>query len=508
LVVEMALSGDLLPRLSADGSAIEFVTADGVTVLRYGDLHAYDASGKELRAWMELGATCDVRSANVGGANACDVLRLVVDVTGAIFPITIDPLATSPSWTAEGSQAGARYGYSVATAGDVYGDGYSDVIVGAPYYDTSLADAGKVFVFYGSASGLSTSANWTADGDLGGARFGHVVATAGDVNDDGYSDVIIGAPYYGNGQNNEGKVFVYTGTVSGLSTSADWSVESNQTGSVLGYAVGTAGDVNGDGYSDVVVGAPYFDNGQVDEGKVFVYTGTVSGLSASADWSVEGGIDEANLGFAVGTAGSVNGDEYSDVIVGAPYYYNMLPGEGRAYVYHGGSGGLNTSYNWMEEGAQLGANFGWSVSTAGDVNGDGYSDVIVGVQKYTDSMPDEGAARVYHGSASGLSPAPNWSESGSQNNAKYGSAVATAGDVNGDGYGDVIVGAYTYDDDGKTDVGRATVYHGGPAGLGAAAALTMAGIQGQDYAHFGQSVATAGDVNGDGFSDVIAGAPN
>ena len=123
VVLELALGGDLTPHLASEGE-IEFTTAGGVTVLRYSDLLATDATGRRLPARMELARIGDGQYA----------IRLIVDAAGAVYPITVDPLATTPNWTAEGDQDGALFGWSVSTAGDVNGDGYSDVIVGAPYY--------------------------------------------------------------------------------------------------------------------------------------------------------------------------------------------------------------------------------------------------------------------------------------------------------------------------------------------------------------------------------------
>ncbi len=413
-------------------------------------------------------------------------------------------LSLTANWTAESNQAGAYFGYSVSTAGDVNGDGYSDVIIGAVLYDNSQVDEGRVFVYHGSSSGLSATSNWIAESDQASAHFGHSVSIAGDVNGDGYSDVIVGAYTYDNGETDEGRAFVYHGSASGLSASANWTAESDQVSALFGCSVSTAGDVNGDGYSDVIIGAFYYDNGQTDEGRAYVYYGLSSGLSTTANWTAESDQDIAQFGWSVSTAGDVNGDGYSDVIVGANYYNNGQPSEGRAFVYHGSSSGLSATANWTAESDQVSALFGCSVSTAGDVNGDGYSDVIVGAHFYSNGQTYEGRAYVYHGSASGLSATASWIAESNQADVHFGYSVSTVGDVNGDGYSDVIVGAPGYTN-GQTDEGRAYVYYGSSGGLSTSANWTAESDQADAY--YGTSVSTAGDVNGDGYSDVIVGAP-
>ncbi len=415
----------------------------------------------------------------------------------------VDYLATA-NWTAESNQAGAYFGFSVCTAGDVNGDGYSDVIVGAYGYNNGQAGEGKAFVYFGSASGLSASANWTAESDQAGAEFGYRVSTAGDVNGDGYSDVIVGALYYDNGQTDEGKVYVYHGSAGGLSASANWTAESDQASADFGSSASTAGDVNGDGYSDVIVGAYMFDNGQINEGRAFVYHGSSSGLSITVNWTAESDQADAWFGYSVSAAGDVNGDGYSDIIIGAYLYDNGQTDEGRVYVYHGSSSGLSASANWTAESDQSNAWFGYSVSTAGDVNGDGYSDVIVGARYYSNGQTNEGRVYVYYGSSSGLSTIANWTAESDQAGAQFGNSVSTAGDVNEDGYSDVIVGAFLYNN-GQVGEGMAFVYHGSSSGLSASARWTAESDQAS--ARFGYSVCTAGDVNGDGYSDVIIGAP-
>jgi hypothetical protein len=164
----------------------------------------------------------------------------------------------------ESNQVSARLGQSVASAGDVNGDGYADLGVGAP----SNSSTGKVYVYHGSASGLIASANWSAVGEDIGNIFGFSVATAGDVNGDGFSDLAVGGPGY-NGDT--GKAYVYHGSPSGLSLTPDWSAVGEANGNFFGESVASAGDVNGDGYSDLAVGAPQHNNAT---GKAYVYNGS------------------------------------------------------------------------------------------------------------------------------------------------------------------------------------------------------------------------------------------
>ncbi|HQO19583.1 MAG TPA: FG-GAP-like repeat-containing protein [Acidobacteriota bacterium] len=476
LNIDMRLTGNLHPKFAEDGQAIDFYGNGNVAVLRYSQLKVTDSTGEVLPS-------------NFEGINGG--IRIAIDDSSAAYPITVDPLVTSPAWTAEGDQEGANFGCSVGTAGDVNGDGYSDIIVGAYGYDNGQDSEGRAYVYLGGASGLSASAGWTAESDQAEAFFGCSVGTAGDVNGDGYSDVIVGA--YG-ADGFAGKVYLYLGGASGLSASAGWTRSGQAAYDYFGYSVATAGDVNGDGYSDVIVGA-YAANSFV--GKAYLYLGGASGLSASAGWTTAGEASSDYFGCSVATAGDVNGDGYSDVIVGAWPYSSSV---GKAYLFLGSASGLSVATSWTAVGETPGDGFGISVATAGDVNGDGYSDVIVGAYGANGFA---GKAYLYLGGASGLSASAGWTRSGQAAYDCFGYSVASAGDVNGDGYSDIIVGAHEltniYDNEG-----RAYVYLGGPTGPAATAGWTAEG--GQTTAWFGCSVATAGDVNGDGYSDIIVGA--
>ena len=327
-----------------------------------------------------------------------------------------------------GASTNNYFSISVSTAGDVNGDGYSDVIVGSSFYDNGQTDEGRAYVYYGSASGLSLTVNWTAENNSASSNFGNSVSTAGDVNGDGYSDVIIGAYNF----NNNGRAYAYYGSASGLSVTSNWNSNVSQFVAQFGYSVSTAGDINGDGYSDIVIGAPAYDNGQTNEGRAFVYNGSSTGLSLTQSWTAESNQANSGFGTSVSTAGDVNGDGYSDVIAGANAYSNGETNEGKAYVYHGSVSGLSVSANWTKESNQADSRFGAGVSSAGDVNGDGYSDILVGAHFYNNGESDEGSVFEYNGSSAGLSLTSNWSSESNQSNAQFGAGVSSAGDVNGD----------------------------------------------------------------------------
>lgn len=364
-------------------------------------------------------------------------------------------LSTNPDWTSESDQAGALFGGSVGSAGDVNGDGFDDVIISAPLYDNGQIDEGRAYIFLGSASGLSNTPAWTAESNKAIAEFGTSVRSAGDVNGDGFSDVIIGSSTYDiNGY--QGRVFVYYGSASGISTIPSWTADSDQAGAQFGQSVSTAGDVNGDGYDDVIVGSFAYDNGQNNEGRAYLYYGSTSGLSTFPAWISENNVENSWYGRSVGNAGDVNGDGYDDVIVGAPSEFGFQF-FGWTYVYYGSNLGLSPFPSWTASG-KIAENFGCSVGTAGDMNADGYDDVIIGAQAGDNGMHGEGIAAVYYGSDGGLSTSYDWAES-DQVDAGFGFSVGTAGDVNGDGTDDVIIGSI-YFDNGQVDEGRAFLYYG------------------------------------------------
>jgi hypothetical protein len=490
--LRLNMSVDTKLKMIVGSDALMFKDNYGNEKMKYSQLKCWDAEGKELRAYFEKNSTSPNSTFNSG-------FSIVVNDDNATYPITIDPLSTSPDWTSEGDQAYADFGVWVSTAGDVNGDGYSEVIVGANLYDNGQTDEGIAYLYYGSGTGLSLSPGWVNEGNQDYCNYGIGVGTAGDVNGDGYSDVIVGADLYDNGQTNEGRAYVYYGSSTGLSMTPNWTAENNQAESIFGYRVATAGDINGDGYSDVLINAVGYDNGETNEGRVYAYLGSATGLSANPVWIAESNQSDSEFGISLSSAGDVNGDGYSDVLVGANSYDNGETNEGMIYVYQGSSSGLPASPSWTFESNMANAYLGWRASSAGDVNGDGYSDITAGAPFYN------GYGRVYtfYGSALGLPATANWIVDSDLSDSEFGGAVSTAGDVNGDGFSDLIIGACLYDNPENKE-GRAFLYLGSPSGLSSSPSWMIE--SNQAGAEFGVSVSTAGDVNGDGFSDVIVGS--
>ena len=277
------------------------------------------------------------------------------------------------------------------------GDGYHDVAVNARNYDGGQTDEGKVFVFYGSASGLSTNPDWQFETGQASARVGGL--DAGDVNGDGYDDLVLGSPFYDDGETNEGRIFVFHGSPTGLSTTPDAERSVDVVAARLGAVdgVAAAGDIDGNGYDDVVAGAWGYDGTHPKEGAVFLYPGSVSGIAASPSWSFTGGQKQARLGISVSYAGDLDGDGFDDLAAGAYWFDEKRTDEGKTFVFSGSSTGPPAAASWSETGFQSGAEYGRIVSFAGDVNGDGLADLAVASMQYNASDFEQGRAYVYHG---------------------------------------------------------------------------------------------------------------
>ena len=414
-----------------------------------------------------------------------------------------------------GEGDGDHAGWSVASGGDIDGDGFDDILVGA-YEDDEGGDfAGAVFVFYGPVTG-SINLN-RADAKLvGEAAFDHAgwsVASAGDLNRDGHDDILVGAYGADTSDVSAGAVYVVLGPVHGRLDlcDADARLEGASAYDYLGISVAGVGDTDGDGYPDVMAGAYGVDTQDDDVGAAYLFRGPILGVKsvATADAVVLGGGYGDWFGWAVAGAGDVDGDGLSDVLIGAPGVASADgPDSGAAHLYLGPIEGIRTAAG---ADATLRATHGNDRAGAsvagGDLDGDGHSDLVIGGWGADDSFEDAGAVWIFYGPVHGDHPLESADATigGEEDGDNAGISVAVVGDVNSDDRADLLVGA-AGDDTGGPESGSAWLVYGpieGDFSL-ADADAKLVGEVWNDRA--GGSVAGAGDVDGDGFDDLLVGA--
>ncbi|MEL6789220.1 MAG: choice-of-anchor Q domain-containing protein [Pseudomonadota bacterium] len=507
------------------------------------------------------------------GENISDIETLTYTVSDGLgttetgfFPavVSLDSLGGSDGITVTGASAADNSGAAVAGLGDINGDGFDDFLIGAAEADPNgRSRAGEGYVVFGTDAGfagtvdlgaLDGTTGFTLTGTDASDLAGAAVASAGDLNGDGINDFVIGAPQGDPSfRSSAGESFVVFGTTDGFAASlALGSLDGSNGFAILGAgtfdrsgsALASAGDINGDGFDDLLIGVSRGDpTGRNDAGETFVIFGSDAGFDATLDLAdIDGtngfvidGVSAADRsGAAVSAAGDVNGDGIDDILIGAP---NANPGgagdAGQVYVVFGSTTGFSTTFDLASlDGtngfALSGSTFldgaGVSVANAGDVNGDGLDDVIIGATGADINGANAGAAYVLFGSDDGfaadidlgtLDGGDGFVIAGLSAGDSLGGAVSGLGDVNGDGLDDLLVGAGGVDASGAANRGAAYVVYGSTDGFAASFDLatldglngfTVAGIDGGDGA--GVSVAAAGDVNGDGVNDILVGAPN
>jgi VCBS repeat-containing protein len=479
------------------------------------------------------GDTLEVVSVDTAGT-----VGSVIIVDGLAGTISYDPGANFQSLD-QGETTTTSFDYTIS---DGTSTATATVTVTITGKDESAPSLGPV---------IELSDIETGDGSRGFVLNGFAVSNqsislAGDVNGDGLDDILIGLSLAG------GKSFVVFGKPERVDASIELSSLDGSDGFVVtttdaffdraGRSVSSAGDVNGDGFDDLLIGAYLGDpSGRLDAGESYVVFGKSSGLGASFDLSsLDGtngftvnGVDPGEFsGYAVSSAGDVNGDGFGDLLIGA--YYADPGGRnnaGQSYVVFGKSSGFDANFELSSldgnngfalEGVGTGDLSGTSVSAAGDMNGDGYDDLIIGAYRANpDGRGDAGESYIVFGKASGFSSSFELSSvdgingfvlNGVSANDLSGWPVSSAGDVNGDGFDDIIIGAALAAPGGRAEAGASYVVFGKVGSFDASFDLSLLdgtdgfvvnGIDADDQS--GRSVSAAGDVNGDGFDDLLIG---
>ncbi len=448
---------------------------------------------------------------------------LALPATAAAAPLppsgTLD-LAGDADATLAGEAPGDQAGWAVAPAGDVNGDGKADYLVGAPNADPGgRKDAGRVYVVFGPpASGKLGDHGFRIDGAAAGDRLGTAVAGVGDVDGDGFADVLVGAPKWtdSGGADGTGAAYLIRGSAAGGRidlAAAPPTVTTFATGVVgdqVGVALAAAPDMDGDGRSELVIGAARANQ---DAGSVFVVFSRAPGGLAGA-LRIDGPAG-SRTGLAVAGVADMNGDGRGEIVVGAPRANN---GAGAGFVVFGRADAATVDLNAL--GAQGFAitpaaddgSLGLGVAGLGDMNGDGKPDVAFGAPTASRNQRKlSGEVYVVAGKASADSVASDsgFRLDGAAEGDELGASVTAAGDVNADGLPDLAAAAPFADTLSRTDGGGVYVLLGSktPA-VADGASLGAAGyrLAGAEEHGLLRSVAGLGDVDGDGAGDLLAGA--
>jgi hypothetical protein len=412
-----------------------------------------------------------------------------------------------------GETSGDEFGRSAIWVKDLNGDGQPDLLVGAPSAAGGGTERGKVYVFFGGPD-MDNASDAVIAGEADLDFFGTSLADAGDVDGDGYDDFWVGAPgQSNNGQQHNGAVYLFRGgpQLKGdlSATAATQKLSKGAGGSGYGTSIATL-DLDGDGESDLIVGAPQAaviqSGGTVlsQAGIVYLYAG-ISTVGFATEGQIAGSVAGALFGFSIAGVGHVAGSPAEDFLIGAPSAGSFNPDgtptgqgcvdAGKAYLYFGKTGLAYTGADRVMSGQSIGECFGFAVAGGGDMDGDALPDLAVGAPRTPNGTVYLFLGKTVNATGSGGTVPPDLLFSGSTLGEFFGAALSPFFDWNGDGLADLAVGAYS-----RNLVGGVDLFNGGdPPSTGPA--RTFSGSIPNGY--FGLSL-SAGGPDGKG---LLIGSP-
>jgi len=482
-----------------DGQGSDDKTIEGCQPGKDYSRDSYDCNDDDARIYQGATELCDNLDNDCDGSIDEDQCTSVLATVGVVL-------------SGESSADGA--GRALAGLGDLNSDGYDDIAIGASGHDGGGESAGAAYVLYGPLSGdiALEDAPVRLLGAAAGDQLGRSLARLGDLNSDGRDDLLIGASVADDGR---GTAYLLHGPLSAGDTlqSAAAQITGTDAEDYLGRAAAGLGDVDGDGARDFAIGAWGSDTSDADAGAVYVFSGPVTGslTAADADGVLLGASSGDYAGWSLDGAGDVDGDGLQDIVIGA---YNAMSGAGASYLVRGpisGSQSLSDAHAILI-GEREEEYAGWSVAGAGDTNGDELGDLLIGAPRLSSiDQTWAGATWLAYGPISGTQSLSGYAAViGTQASARVGFSVSGLADRDGDGLSEILIGAYGSSSP-VPDSGSAYLLRSGGAlplttlGTTDIADWTLSGKENGENA--GVAVDDAGDVNGDGRSDLLVGAP-